>query len=311
MNRFIIGALLVAAPLAAQQPASAPAAAPQTDPSKVVVAEVNGDPITQAQLDVLWYRLSENMRDQYAKNAGGKRGLLQNYVAKRLIVQDALSKGFDKRADVQAELAATRESQLFDLYVRDVIAAPIVTDEQVRQFYDEHKASEFVAPARAKARHILVTTKNRTPEQARAVVAQLMGELQTARMQSMQTGDVAAFTQKFAEAAAKVSEDAATAKNGGDLGWVTADTVDAKLADAIFNLKGGTMSGIVEGTDGYHLIYVEEQEPQDIVPFDLIRPAVREFLFSQNTAKVMDAVSKRSIELRSHGKVAIYPEKVQ
>ncbi|MBV8516859.1 MAG: peptidylprolyl isomerase [Acidobacteria bacterium] len=309
MKRFILGALL-AAPLAAQQPAAAPAAAP-ADPSKVVVAEVNGDPITQGQLDVLWYRLSENMRDQYRKNAGGKRGLLQNYVAKRLIVQEAVAKGFDKRPEVQAELAATRESQLFDLYIRDVIAAPIVSEEQVRAFYDEHKTSEFVSPPRAKARHILVTTKNRTPVEARAIVAQLMSDLQPVRMQAATAGSLSAFTQKFADAAAKVSEDAATAKNGGDLGWVTADSIDPKLGDAIFNLKPGAMSGIVEANDGYHLIYVEEQEPQDIVPYELIRPAVREFLFSQNTAKVMDAVSKRSLELRSAGKVAIYPEKVQ
>ena len=98
-------ATLVALPLAAQ----APAAAQAQDPGRKVVAVINGETITRAKLDQLWERAGTQMRSQYEKN-GGKGAFLENYIGKRLMIQEALKTNFDKRPEVVAEVDAARES---------------------------------------------------------------------------------------------------------------------------------------------------------------------------------------------------------
>src|SRR5439155_21424101 len=101
-----------------------PAAAARQDPTRKPVAVINGEVITQEQLDRMYSNLGTQVRSQYEKN-GGKGAFLENYLRKRLIIQEALKAGFDKKADVQADMQSARESALFDRYVLDVVAQPV------------------------------------------------------------------------------------------------------------------------------------------------------------------------------------------
>src|SRR5262245_4902077 len=115
MKRLIVllPVAALALPLAAQQPAPAP--------SPKQVAVVNGEVVTADKLDQMWNNMGVQMRDQYDK-AGGKSAFLENYLRKRLIIQEAIKSGFDKRPDVRADMDSGAESALFDRYVRDVVA---------------------------------------------------------------------------------------------------------------------------------------------------------------------------------------------
>jgi peptidyl-prolyl cis-trans isomerase C len=318
-NSFIALLFAAALPLVAQQPApaagsAAPApaqAASAVDPD-AIVATINGETITRAKLDQLWERAGTRMRSQYEKNGGGKLGFLDNYIKKRLVLQEAYKKSFQEQPYVQAELEAARESALFDLYVRDVIAAQLITDQVMEDFYEEHK-EEFLLPARAKVRHILIKGEGRTRDEARARLSQVMQELlpfQMAAAKGEQGGkEILAF--RFAEAAKKHSEDDGTKDNGGDLGWMLRERLDAKFAEVVFSIQPGIMSGIVETQFGQHLILVEAREEQTIEPFENARSAIREFIMAQEAAKVLEQVGRLSNDLRRNSKVALFPENVQ
>lgn len=56
--------------------------------------------------------------------------------------------------------------------------------------------------------------------------------------------------------AEKYSEDAATAKKGGDLGWVAADELPANLVKSMQHLKVGQVSKPIRTKDGWELIQV-------------------------------------------------------
>lgn len=308
MKRILLTAALAAAlPLVAQPAPSATT----TNANNVIVATINGEAITQARLDQLWGRMSEKMRKQYEKSGGGKMGFLDNYIRKRLLLQQAVAKGFDKQPDVQSEIEAAKESTLFDLYVRDVIAANVVTDAEIRKFYDEHQA-DFSMPERAKIREILIKTDNRSPEDARAQLGNIMSELFSARTQIAAAGgdQKAKFGAAFAQAASKYSEDA-SASAGGDLGWITRDMLDAKLADAAFRVRPGMMSGVLESPMGMHLIFVEDQQPASTESFESARPGIREYLLGRNAQKVLEEVNKTTNALRTTAKVEVYPENVR
>src|SRR5260370_11697703 len=145
MRKFVSTILfLIAIPVVAQQSAA-----------QKPVAVVNGETITAQKLDQLYARMGTQMRRQYEK-AGGKPAFLENYIQKRLVIQQAIKAGFDKKADVQADIAAAKDATIFDRYVRDVVSAGVIKDADVRKYYDEHP-DQFVIPERVHARHIVIT----------------------------------------------------------------------------------------------------------------------------------------------------------
>lgn len=283
--------------------------APQDDQQKVV-AVINGETITKAKLDLLYSSMPAQMRSQYDKS-GGKMAFLDNYVAKRLMLQEAIKSGFDKRPDVQAALDAARESALFDKYIKDTIVPTIVTDQEVRKYYDEHK-SEFVVPESAKVRHIVISWNNKPQpealEQIKRVATEIRAGAPSPRDASADNARV--LLSRFSEAARKYSEDG-VAQAGGDLGWVAKGSLDKNFEEAAFAMKPMMMSGIVESQFGYHLIFVEAKKPEGTEPFEEVKGDIREFLIAQHGADIMGSVKRLTNELRANSKVAFYPENVK
>lgn len=311
MTRNSLTALVLVAslPLMAQQPAAPAATA--VAPGDIVVANINGETITKAKLDQLWERAGTRARDQYEKNGGGKLGFLENYIKKRLVLQEAYKKNFQEQAYVKAELEAARESALFDLYVRDAIGGTIITEAMIKEFYEANKA-DFETPPRAKARHILIATENRSKEEARGILMQIMQELAQFSIPAAkgEQGAKQILQSRFAEAAQKYSEDT-TATAGGDLGWMVRERLDEQFAEVVFSTPVGIMSGIVETPYGFHLILVEARENAGIEPYETARSSVREFLMTREAAKVVESVGRLSNELRRTSKVAVFPEHVR
>ena len=301
-------AFVSATSLSAQQaaPATSKPAAEAT-PAANVVATVNGEAITAAELDRVWKRMGAKLRAQYEQGGNGKMRFLENYVGKRLLLQLARQSDFEKSAAVQAELEAAKESALFDLYVRDVVATQIVTDDAVRKFYDDHPA-DFLRPEQARVRVIFVGKDKHTIEESRARLGEVMKELYGIKVRSANNPE--AITQAFAAAAARTSEHP-SASAGGDLGWVDRGALDPKIVDAVFTMNQHTVSGILEADTGAYLVLVEDRHPASVEPFDSVRAAIREYLFSANVQKVMEAVNRTTNELRASSKVTLHPENVK
>src|ERR1051326_7183301 len=165
MNRTALSLVLGLASVAAfaQQPA-APAATSDSQPKPVVI--VNGDIITDQKLDQLYSEMGAQMREQYEKN-GGKRAFLDNYLRKRLIVQEAIKHGFDKRPDIQAEVEEAKEAALFQAYIREEIASSVVTEADIKKYYEDNKAN-FATPEAINVRHLHNRRWGRSPPRTSA-----------------------------------------------------------------------------------------------------------------------------------------------
>ena len=300
--------LLAAMPLFAQT-----AAVPE---AKKPVATINGETITVEKLDQMYARLSTEMRQNYDRN-GGKGALLENYIRKRLVIQEALKKGYDKRADVAADLEAARESALFDRYVRDVVAQNVVTDAAMEKYYKDN-AQEFVIPEQIKVRHIVIAIGNQGPRphnegQALEIAKQVMGELRE-QLASFRIADqveaIQAAASKFAQLAVRYSEDGA-APQGGDLGWVQKGQLDPEFEQVAFALKTGVPSGIIRTQYGYHLIFVEGKRAAGALSFDEAKQRIRETLVNQHASEIVSAVGQLTNELVGTSKISVYPENIK
>lgn len=66
----------------------------------------------------------------------------------------------------------------------------------------------------------------------------------------------------FGEVAKKYSE-GESAKNGGELGWFSADQMLPEIALAVYSLKKGETSEVIESSLGYHIIQVENKKTEN------------------------------------------------
>ena len=296
MKRKIACLLFLAVPALAQQNDSKP------------VAVVNGETITAKTLDQMYDRIGPQIRAQYEK-AGGKTAFLDNYVNKRLIVQEALKSGFDKRADVQRDMTAAREAAVFDDYVRDVVASELVKDVDVRQYYDQHK-QEFATPEKIHVRHIITREISNGPNAKSKVEAKQMLERLAAQMASDPKATLQQRVNQFAQFARQFSEDAA-AKSGGDLGFVEKGQFDPDFEAVAWNLPVGKVSSVVQTQYGYHLILVEAKQPAGTQSFDEVKSAIRDVLLNQKMAEVITTLARLTNELRANSKIAIYKENIR
>ena len=276
-----------------------------------LVARVNGKEITNADLDAQWDRVPAELQAQYIKS-GGKKVFLDNYISKKLIVLDALASGFADKAGVTDDLDADGESALFDRYVREVVAASIITEGEMRKVYTENQ-SQFSAPEQA---HIstIRALKGENPMAAREALEKVVVEIFTARTTlAAQVGAERlpeAMAAKFAEIAARASDDP-SAEKGGDLGWVALHTLDPRIAGAARTMKRGAVSGIIESREAYQLVLVHQYRPAGVEPFETAQDAIREYLMARNSRKVMQAVQQKTDQLRASGKVEIFAENLR
>jgi len=280
------------------------------------VAVINGETVTVEQLDHLYDELPMQMREQY-ESAGGKGAFLENYLRKRLLIQEAIKSGYDRRPEVRAEMKAAADSALFDSYVREVVGASIVTPSAMRSYYDEHKA-DFATPERIHVRHIVITASNVGPhprgrEQALERIQQIAAELHGFNMDARSASPEAAAQLRlnaFAQAARKYSEDA-SGPSGGDLGWVVRGQLVSQVDDAAFGLPVGVPSGVVESPFGFHVIFVEAKQPAGTEPFDQAKLKIRQILMTQHMPEIMAATTKLTNELRGQSSIAVYPENIK
>ncbi|MEK7400312.1 MAG: peptidylprolyl isomerase [Candidatus Poribacteria bacterium] len=125
-----------------------------------------------------------------------------------------------------------------------------VTDEDIKQYYEENKA-KYVQKESVKASHILLKVELDAPEEDKT---RAKNKLQSILQEARSGGD-------FAELAKKNSQDPGSAPQGGNLGYFSRGQMVKPFEDAAFALKPGGISDVVETQFGYHIILLQDKKP--------------------------------------------------
>ncbi|HNO68158.1 MAG TPA: peptidylprolyl isomerase [Pseudomonadota bacterium] len=184
----------------------------------------------------------------------------------------------------------------------DIEAWATAHEADIKKTYEERKLLYTKQEKSAKLRRILIELKkDASDQQVNEAKAKLTAALQTI------TGG-----KSFAEIAMATSEDDATKKRGGSLGYRKKTTTDlgADLENKIFAAKEGEIIGPERGERGLELVKVESFREGDI-PIEKARAELAEELYRAAKGKELaqtsaaDAVAK----LKAGGKLAeLYPK---
>jgi peptidyl-prolyl cis-trans isomerase C len=141
-----------------------------------------------------------------------------------------------------------------------------VTDKEIRSSYDRNRDG-FRVPEQVRANYVFVKID---PQWDEAGKAEAKRKIEDVRKKALAGED-------FASLARTHSEDP-TAKNGGDMGYVRQGQLLKAVEEALFALKPGEVSIIVETTVGYHLVKLVERKPETTLPFENVKDRLRAVL---------------------------------
>jgi peptidyl-prolyl cis-trans isomerase D len=151
-----------------------------------------------------------------------------------------------------------------------------VSEDDLKKFYNENLARFKVAEER-RARHILIKVDKKASAEERAK-ARAKAEAVLAQVQKNRAA--------FAEIAKKESQDEGSAATGGDLDYFGRGAMTKPFEDAVFAMKKGDLSGIVESEYGFHIIELTDARGGEQRSLESVR------------AEIEDEVKRRQAQAR-------------
>jgi peptidyl-prolyl cis-trans isomerase D len=170
------------------------------------------------------------------------------------------------------------------------------TDTELLAEYNRNK-DQFRTPDRVKARHILLTTTGKTPQEDAAIKAKAEDLLKQLRAGA-----------DFAKLAKENSQDPGSAQKGGELDWITHGQTVPEFDKAAFSLKPGEISNLVKTQYGYHIIQVEQKESARLKPFEEVKAELAaNYKKAKVSGEMQDLSDKASAALK---KDPLHPDQV-
>ena len=162
--------------------------------------------------------------------AGG-REVFASRLAENRITEEALRANIEQGCKV-------------DMLVEQICeGVPDPTGAEMQAWHEENK-EQYVQPERASAQHILI--RPASDSDGDRVVAE-------SRLDGLREQIAAGAS--FADLAAAHSECPSGKQNGGSLGWFGRGMMVPEFDEAVFSMKVGELSDIIETQFGFHLIY--------------------------------------------------------
>jgi nitrogen fixation protein NifM len=142
-----------------------------------------------------------------------------------------------------------------------------VSDMDVELYYQYHP-EQFRRPETRLARHILITINDAIAENTRSAASKRIDEI-AARL--------AKEPQRFEEQALKHSE-CPTALDGGKLGDLPRGKLFPELDKALFELKAGEVSGVLESELGFHVLRCDAITEAGVLGYGQAKQHIRKLM---------------------------------
>lgn len=205
------------------------------------IAKVNGENISVTTFEAYLQhkRIASRSDEEKAKALDDflLREALAGYIEKNELKDDIL---------IAAEIRELKKEVLINRYFDNYLNAA-VNDEAISNYYNAN-----IADFQEKTVHVahLILRTDRNMDQSQVAVKRTTAQEAYSKIQAGMA---------FEEAVKQYSEDAISAKKGGDLGWVKQGAIHASFSDKAFSLKRGEVSEPIKTPYGFHLLKVLDE----------------------------------------------------
>ncbi len=173
----------------------------------------------------------------------------------------------------QAPERASVEYVVLDV---DTVRKGITINESDLKTYYEQNLQRLSGAEERRASHILITSPKTASAEERQKAKAKAEELLAAVKKSPDT---------FADVARKNSQDPGSAPSGGDLDFFARGAMVKPFEDAVFSMKKGDISAVVESEFGYHIIRLTDIKAPKQRSFEEMKPELEADLKKQQAQK--------------------------
>lgn len=294
-----------------------------------IVARVNNSIITRTQYQREEQLLKDDCQRQDSQRseqdcAQGSRDVLRGLIDRQLLLEKGKDLGITADTEVvkrldeirkqmklgtmeDLEKAAASQGMSFedfkqnlrtDIITQQVIQREVgphinVSNEEVRRFYEKHKA-ELTHPEEIRLSEILISTDDAGSDEAKIAAAKAKAD---DVLKQIREGA------SFEDLAKKVSQDSSGAQ-GGDLGNFPRGKLAKQLEDTTFAMKVGDVSDVIHTRQGFVILKVTEHVQAGTPPFKDVQDRVRDAVYMQKMQPAMRDYLKK---LREEAYIDIKP----
>jgi len=325
-NLFLVAAVLSCSTLAGaagagtgkkSKPAAATVAVSQ---SKGAVARVNGVAIDAIELRRAKKVLLRGQSVPPEQEAAVNKQAIEQLVSAELLYQAAskqevkdlekevdarLAQGKARFKDEQSFVKAIKDLEMDEKDLREYtrrdllishfvetefVSKVAVSETETRAFYDNNQ-DKFKQEETFKASHILIGVDEKASADDRKKALEKADKL------SKELAGGADFA-----ALAKANSTCPSSQQGGDLGFFAKGQMVPEFEKAVFALKPGEISPVVETKFGYHIIRLTEKKAAGTTDFKDVKEKIEEYLKGQ---KINEAIQKYLADARKTAKIEI------
>ncbi len=176
--------------------------------------------------------------------------------ASQVKLTDAMQKTWYEKNSQQFVVPEQVKIDYVVLDSKALAAQTPVSDDDIKSYYEQN-AQHYATEEQRRASHILITV-NKDATAAEKAAAKAKAEALLAQVRK----DPASF----AKVAKANSQDPGSAELGGDLGFFGKHAMVKPFEDAVFKLKQGEISDLVQTDFGYHIIELTGIKPATVKP---------------------------------------------
>lgn len=241
-------------------------------------------------------RLNEQQRTVSVAKLG-----LESFMQQAKVDEAAIKQYYDKNPQ-DFQIPERAKVEYVTLSAETLLAQVNVTDDEIKAFYDEH-LNEFGTQEQRQAAHILITVSKQATD-AEKLAAKTKAE-QVLQQVKQSPG-------KFADLAKQNSQDPGSAANGGDLGMFGRGAMVKPFEEAVYSLKVGEVSELVQSDFGFHIIKLSAIKPAKTQALNDVKGMIAQRIKMQHAAdkfaelaeKFNNAVYEQSDSLKPAAELA-------
>lgn len=217
-----------------------------------VLGKVGDIEITGSEIREIVAGLEADQQTALAKDSAALGQFVRALLVQRLVLKQALDKKWDQEPAVIAKLVRARESALTESFLQNAsLPDPGYPSEtELTDAYEAAK-SKLLIPRSYKLAQIYIA-KDKT------------------KLDSVQK-QLKAKNADFAAIARINSEEAASAAQGGEIGWLTEEQIQPEMREKLPKLTPGTVSEAISLKDGWHILKVLDLRESRTPTLDEIR----------------------------------------
>jgi peptidyl-prolyl cis-trans isomerase C len=253
---------------------SLPLEAKESDQDSEILATRGKGVVTQGVFTARAEKIPAKDRLMALRDGNRLQDVINDLLLNSQLATEAREAGFDKESHIQARMQLAAETELSAAWLQHYKETrPVADYEQMAREYYQINKKKIVTSRKVDVSHILISTKERSPEEALVLATSLRERLQS---------DPSLFDEMITE----YSEDPSAASNQGRFFAVKPGTMVKPFEDTAFTLDEGKISEPVRTEYGYHIIRLDAK----IAPEQMSFEDVKERLIASQTKQHIDRI---------------------